>query len=494
VPLLFVLLSLLVCALVNAGNFGTIDTSRRLQVARWIRLGEPSVSAADTGFGLTGRYGVRYAWFGIGQSLVLLPFDALVGAGVSPHLGRFGLNAEKQRQVAELLIAFLMQSFVTACLLVLAHKVLLSFGFTAFVSTAGTLALLFGTSCLQYVQCAQENNLLLLLALCALWGVRRWHSESAARWALLAGAACGFAILVRLTSLLETGVLALFAVAAGGNRRHFLAGFLPPVAAALLFDRWYHWRHFGELFSTYIGIFGRQYRPAGAPVTFPFSYPFAKGFLGTLFSPDKSIVLFDPLLVILLVMVSLKWSGISRHLRLLIHCLALLLVLYAAVYATYYDFGGDAAWGHRFVTLPVHLLCLFAIPLLLTYTGSLSSSARRIAWTIVAVSVIIQAASTMISPNAEIIQKQMGYGKAVIWNRAVNLVQLASGNEDSHRFTGIPIEWRSPNYLPFQLRFRFPRLARWAIAGWVVLLVCLPFLVGAALWNARQQDAANMSG
>ena len=54
VPALSILLALVVCAIVNPGNFGTIDTARRLQVERWIRLGQPPVRRADidSGFGV----------------------------------------------------------------------------------------------------------------------------------------------------------------------------------------------------------------------------------------------------------------------------------------------------------------------------------------------------------------------------------------------------------------------------------------------------------
>lgn len=52
---------------------------------------------------------------------------------------------------------------------------------------------------------------------------------------------------------------------------------------------------------------------------------------------------------------------------LLLLFLTLLLIGYAAAYARYYDFGGDVAWGHRFVLLPVQLLCLFAVPLLMQH-------------------------------------------------------------------------------------------------------------------------------
>jgi hypothetical protein len=161
--------------------------------------------------------------------------------------------------------------------------------------------------------------------------------------------------------------------------------------------------------------------------------------------------------------------------------LALLLFAYAAAYAKYYDFGGDVAWGHRFVLLPVQLLCLFAVPLLL----------RRRApalWLLVGASVILQIASTLISPSVEIRQRNMGFSQGVLWNRAVNLEQIARNREDPRRFAGIPPELRTLSYFPFQLRFRFQALAGWAIAAWTVLLLAVPVLL-VALWRQARLGA-----
>jgi hypothetical protein len=245
-----------------------------------------------------------------------------------------------------------------------------------------------------------------------------------------------------------------------------------------LFDRWYQWHRFAEVFGTYIG---RLNRPLDQPVSFPFSYPFWKGFLGTFFSPDKSVLLFDPLLIILLLLVIRNWRSIDRVLRMLLVGLLVLLVAYAAGYATYYDFGGDVAWGHRFVLLPVQLLSLFAVPLLFE---------RR--WPILRIvvfaSVVQQCASTVISPSVEVIQRNMGFSQGVLWNRVVNIVQIGTNSEDPKRFAGIPIEWRTLAYFPFQLRLRFPRIAAWGTVVWVVLFLSLPLLTVALVLHARGQD------
>jgi hypothetical protein len=482
--LLFVLLAAMTAAIVNPGNFGSIDTQRRLQVARWIRLGEPPVRPGDRTFGLMNRWGARQAWYGIGQSLVLAPFDWMASAAVAAVARRFGLDAVKREQLVELLIAFLMQSLLTACSLALAHQVLALLGFGPRAAMAGALALLFATTYLFYVQTAQENNLLLTMSLAALYGILRYGENGRARWAALAGGACGLAILTRLPSLLEAAVFFGLAVSLGCRPIQFLKGYGPPVMAALAIDRWYQWHRFGNVTHTYARELGEQLRRAGDPASFPFSYPFWKGFFGTLFSPDKSIFLFDPLLLVLIAAAAWNWRKLERPVRMALVWLTALMLLYASFYARYFDFGGDVTWAHRFVATQVELLALFAVPLL-SFGSGLPRAGRVLAWVLVGASVMLQAASTTLSPNVEITQRENGDRHGVIVNRAINLVDLGLGRENGPRFSGLPTEWRMMYYLPFQLRLRFAELSRVAIAAWAALLLALPIAV-AALWKSTR--------
>jgi len=481
----FILLALWTCALVNPGNLGTVDAARRLQVARWIWLGEPPVRADDPAAGPVGRNGVRYLPTGIGQSLVLVPFDAFASGTIGRTVGRFGLDAARRAQVIELAVAFLMQSFLTACLLILACEILRSFAFSAPVSATGAAALLFGTTVLAYVQAAQELLLLLTLALLMLFAIRRFLVEPGTRWALLAGVASGFALLTRMTSFFETAALGVYGFASTSDRKRFAAGFLPPIGVAMGFDRWYQFYRFGSFFTTYIGVTQSQLRPEGTPENYYFSYPFWKGFLGALFSKDKSILLFDPLLIVLIVLAIWKWRELSRELRIIVALFAALALIYIASAAKYVAFGGDVAWGDRYVLLPVQLLCLFAVPLLLSKSRALPAGARYVLGSVVAAAFVLQAASTMIAPNLEVEQRKLGFDRGVVVNRAINLEQIALDREDPARFTGVPLEWRTLYYFPFQLRFRFPALACWAIAAWLALLATLPLVILGTLRAAR---------
>jgi len=167
--------------------------------------------------GLVGKEGRRYPRYGIGQSLVLLPFDAISSATVAPALRRMGLGSEKQRQGPDVGTAFLMQWVFTSGVLALAYP-----------SARWAAGLLFGTTCLQ---------------ICA---VRPGESSSAS--ARFDGA-------VRHPAIARGRQRS---VCWGVNAKRFLAGFLPPIALAVLIDRWYHRYRFGEWSGNYISVHTRD--------------------------------------------------------------------------------------------------------------------------------------------------------------------------------------------------------------------------------------------
>src|SRR5579863_7674313 len=61
---------------VQSGELGSADTMHRLQTTHWIWTSEPQVFPNEyPEFGLHGRGGQLYSWYGIGQSLLMLPAD-----------------------------------------------------------------------------------------------------------------------------------------------------------------------------------------------------------------------------------------------------------------------------------------------------------------------------------------------------------------------------------------------------------------------------------
>src|SRR6266850_7176328 len=72
----------LIALVVQSGDLDSIDTARRLQTTHSFWTSAPPVLPNDyPEFGLRGRGGKIYAWYGIGQSLLMLPAD-IVGTGL----------------------------------------------------------------------------------------------------------------------------------------------------------------------------------------------------------------------------------------------------------------------------------------------------------------------------------------------------------------------------------------------------------------------------
>ena len=90
---LLLLVTALFTFLIQSGELGTWDTMHRLQVTHSLWTGQPQVFPNEyPEFGLHGRGGRLYAWYGIGQSLLMLPAD-LVGLRGNPSA-----DLEKLRQ------------------------------------------------------------------------------------------------------------------------------------------------------------------------------------------------------------------------------------------------------------------------------------------------------------------------------------------------------------------------------------------------------------
>ena len=128
----------------------------------------------------------------------------------------------------------------------------------------------------------------------------------------------------------------------------------------LVVDRVYQFYRFGSFTNTYVAIFAREYRQRDPtlPVNFPWSTPFHVGVLGALFQPEKSIFLFDPLLVLAIFLLAWLWKRLTPEIRAYGATSLLLLLAYICFYARYTYWSGDFAWGDRYVSTTVELATL----------------------------------------------------------------------------------------------------------------------------------------
>jgi hypothetical protein len=483
---------------VQSGELGTADTMHRLQTTHWLWTSQPQVFPNEyPDFGLRGRGGRIYSWYGIGQSLLMLPAD-LIGTWIA-HWPIFS-EYEDDPAVRSIVVSYGTNILVTVLTAWIAFGLLVQLRFSVKEAVAGVLGLLFCTTHLHYTQNMQENNYILLLTLVGFSFQHEWLRTGSRRALLVGSAALGLNLLTRLTTVLDllaAGVFLLVVLWFERIRRpelwqRFLAYCkiaAPIYLFFLLAERSYSFYRFGSWIRTYLPLFAQEQRrqDPSLPANFPWSTPFHEGFFGALFKPEKSIFLFDPLLVLTLVLVILLWKRLAFEVRAYALTSLLLLVGYISFYARYAYWAGDFAWGDRYVSTAVEMVAFLAIPLLLRYGCELRPWIWRTAILLIAVSIIIQIASLAFWLPLEIYQMEtLGHPTFVIALRFKNMAAFALGKMDAWGLNTEEMtydQWdyvhiTTWNFFPFLLR-RVGAAPRWvADVAFVVWIAGLGVLAG----------------
>jgi hypothetical protein len=506
VAFLLAAIAFLSTLLIQSGELGTSDTMHRLQTAHSFWTGEPAVFPAEyPEFGLVGRGGRLYSWYGIGQSLLMLPAD-MVGTYLE-RLPLFAAYNGKDPAVRSIFVSFTTNLLIAVLTALVAYRLLLGFEFTVKQAAAGVLALLFATTHLHYAQNMSENNYIFLLTLTGICFQYEWLRNGSGRALLLGSAALGLNLLTRLTTGLDLlaagGFLLLLMLFERFDRKtiraravEYLKTVVPIYAVFGIIDRIYQHHRFGSFLNTYVSILGAQQRALdpSLPAAYPFEGRFLSGFLGPLFAPEKSIFLFDPLLLLALLVTALYWKRLAPTLRAYTIAAWMLLFAYICFYAKYTVWTGDFAWGDRYVSTSAQIVALLAVPVLLRYSKPGQHWLRVAAWMIVAASVTIQAASLCFWLPLEIYQREtLGHPTFVIALRFRNIVAFAFGKMsawglNNEAMTQDPWDYvhiTCWNFLPFVLR-RVGAAPAWVVdslmAVWAVGLAGLLWL----LWTLRK--------
>ena len=498
----------LLAFVVQSGELGTSDTMHRLQTTHWLWTSEPQVLPNEyPEFGLRGRGGRLYSWYGIGQSLLMLPSDLL---GTWMERWTIFSDYRDDPEVRSIVVSYITSILVSVLTALIAFRLLRQLRFSVNESVAGVLALMFCTTHLHYVQNMMENNYIMLLTLTGFSFQYEWLRTNSRRALFIGSCALGLNLLTRLTTgldLIAGGVFILFVLwfegaefegarAEGARGRLLwrrLLAYCKVAAPVYIFfflvDRAYQFYRFGSFTNTYVAIFAREYRQRdpSLPANFPWSTPFHVGVLGALFQPEKSIFLFDPLLVLAIVLLAYLWKRLTPEVRAYGATSVLLLLAYICFYARYTYWSGDFAWGDRYVSTAVELVTLIAVPLLMRYREHLGKKIWRAGCVLIAVSLMIQLASVAFWLPLEIYQMDtLGHPTFVIALRFKNIVAFAFGKMDAWGLTNDTMtqdQWdyvhvTTWNFLPFLLR----RVG--AAPGWVVDTVLAVWLAGIAMLGA----------
>lgn len=501
---LLALVAGLLAFVVQSGELGTADTMHRLQTTHWLWTSEPQVFPNEyPEFGLHGRGGQIFSWYGIGQSLLMLPADLVATWIASWHVfARY----QDDPAVRSIIVSYSTSILLNVLTTLIAFRFLRQLGFQISECVWGVLALLFCTTHLHYTQNMQENNYIMVLTLAGFSYQYEWLRSGSKRALLIGSGALGLNLLTRVTTgldLIAAGVFLLFVLmmekmsgrGIGQRLVSYCKVAFPVYALFVMVERWYNFYRFGSWTQTYIPIFARESRlqDPTLPENFPWSTPLHEGVLGALFKPEKSIFLFDPLLVLALILMIVLWKRLSSEVRAYAVTSLLLLTCYMFFYARYTYWAGDFAWGDRYVSTSVEMVALLSVPLLLSYRASVGRWIWHGGIALIAVSFIIQVASLAFWLPLEIYQMEtFGHPTFVIALRFKNIVAFALGKTEAWGLNTEAMgqdQWDYVhitcwNFLPFLLRRvgAAPRgVVDIAFAIWIAALAAL----GAALWRLR---------
>ncbi len=320
----------LVAAALARPTFDSIDADTMGQVANGIlHHGTPLVKLTFS-HSVLQEFHLEHAKFsnyGLGMSLLWVPFLALEQAFGLPHLTLVALVGPL------LLAATVLMMFTLATTL----------GASRRQAAVVTVVIAFGTFLFTYGTTYYSEPAVALCIAAALLGLARLRQSIG--WSALVGVAVGCSVLFRTDSIVMVAVpvgCALLALRPPlGHLGIAAAASAPPLALW----GWYNVARFGSLFS-----FG--YASSGQG----FTHSFPDGLVGLLISPGKGLIWFAPVAILSL------WSlrGAYRRWPVLTVLAIVLIAARFLFYASWYGWDGGLSFGPRFI-LPA--LPAFAIPM-----------------------------------------------------------------------------------------------------------------------------------
>jgi hypothetical protein len=472
----------LVALATESGELNSWDTANRLQVTRWLWTDAPQVVNPDTSwYGVVGRGGEKFAWTGIGQSLWMLPAQV-----ASSRLAALvSKEPEFAQRLETMLVTYLTFPATTGLVVVVLYALLLATGFRPGVAGLAALGALWCTSLLPYTNINQENALILLCTLSALWSVAKGVSSGLYGWWFFAGTAAGFNMLVRLTSGLDALAVALFGLVLLGTRsdgtlwqslRRFAPQLLLAVAVASFFvflERAYNFYRFESWTNTYYDL-----QKLAVP-GYLYEGDYRTGFPGLMWSIKTNVWQFDPLALLGLAAVPVFWRQMPAGVRASASAVLFLFAGYVLFYAGRPFFDGDHGWGSRYTTTPMILLSVLAIALILTF--SRRKWPNVLLSVVAALAMLVQVLSTFFWYNLEEFQQKerLGISESMVVLRAQNVAAYYTGNfREWQILPQIPGDrLETPNYFPFLAGRHLP--GHRAAYLYLVWALCAALAVGA---------------
>ncbi len=397
---LLLISSFLLYSLSSPGNIPS-DSEVRWSVSRqMIRTGSTSIEDTlenrNYAVGVDGR---RYSFWGIGQSVCLLPFNAL--ALLLEKLTPIGPKTADL--FAQFLASLLFFPFVGALVVWLVYRLLILLNYSESVSIFVAAIFAFATMHFHYSVITYEQTQVAALLLLSIIFLVKNLRQRRFLYAWLLCLSLGLCLLFRLGSMSE--ILPIYLIAAGeeilsdSEKSRFaragkwlLAG-LCGTGAIIVFLGWYNYIRFGSILESGYGI-GASTALGGHGI---FESRSLSTLAAKLFSPGKSIFLYNPVLLLFPVCI---YSFYRRH-------RTAALAAFSAVVGSFMfhsfhtTWAGDYAWSIRY---EVPVLAFLILPLAQWFSRRMKSMVRILMIALIFVSCTIQLTSVVYKFDLEFFQ------------------------------------------------------------------------------------------
>lgn len=506
----------------NPGRNETVDVEIRRVVARQLwSSGTVAVSSQLDGYAAwvetsPGRWVAPY---GIGQSLLLIPFDMagaalehIAPAPVPKNPGAASgptVSAETWRErLAWLPIGLGMLPLLGVAYWFALRGLLVEWGFDRPWPTFGASTLLLGTIAFHYAGQGQEETLIGFLLTLAMTFALRARRASSSTNAALSGLFAGACILTRPVSvfaLLIVPATLLTQEKSWRERSLSLVAAGASAAAATFLSLLYNYARFGNLFTfgyDRLGHFSKIALDARSPEIF----------LSLLAGPGVGLLVLSPALLVAVYGFVRLWT---THRGFVVGALVAILSCYTFFSAWHDSYTGGVAWGTRY---QCHLLPLFVVPL----TAGMQAlarqvSTRRLLTALLAWSVTIQALSVVATHHIECGQAicdrmddasfRNGLSSGQLGRRIENVARWAVGAgpppvRDTSCDATIATMWDRyiPNFWGPVIAHRLSHGGQLLVSTWALLLGAALTLVGCgirgevALLGGDSPDASTSLG
>lgn len=386
-------------------------------------MGEHAPEVTEGNF-VKGTSGLFYAKWGMGQSLIEVPFYFLhrLFLEVVRSLRHKGMQ-QNAWIISEMAFAFLAPSLVSAIGIVLVFRLGLLMAFSVRLSILLSLIYGFATMVWPYSKFLLSETTLNVAILGGAYGVIAYARTRNAWFLGVAGACMGFAFLTKVVSVAIVPVMILYILAACGmdrGMRDLGIFFSPPFLLLFIVQLWHNEIRYGNMLDFgYAGSFDRL----------GFSNPIFVGLWGLFLSPGKSFFLYNPVTILAGFSLPAFFRRKKKELLLFVGiCVAIVVP-----HACWWSWSGDWAWGPRFL-LPMIPYFILPLGFLFSSPSMAISWKRSLVVAMIFFSILVQLVGAAVNPHTFL----------KIRSEAVDSIIVTKGGEAAHMFFDVS----SVNFIP----------------------------------------------